>query len=594
MSTNLAQAYVQILPTTKGIKGNLERELGGAGSTAGSKAGGLFSSTFKKYMGAAAIGSTLVSGMTKSIKEGAALEQSIGGVKTLFGDDYETVLKNADKAFRTAGISANTYMEQSTSFAASLLKSLDGNTKAAAKASDMAIVDMSDNANKFGTDIELIQNAYQGFARQNFTMLDNLRLGFAGNRSGMEELLKTAEKISGEKFSIDSLDDMIRAIHIVQEDLGIAGATADEAATTISGSFGSMKAAFDNFMGNLALGTKVKKSLRDLISTTKTFLVDNLIPAILNVVKAIPDVIGSFMKGNFVGKLMKNLNVLSGKLLTGSTAFIDAGLGLMMKLADGIAKGLPAIIRNLPVIVSNIADIINNNAPKLILTGLNIIKTLAIGIVKAIPVLIQNVPQILSALWKAFTAFNWLNLGRSVVVGLKSSLMGPVQKGLAGVVQTIKAKAAAIVNAFKAPFVKAFSAVKTAVAKIKGIFPLKVGKIFSNLKLPKIAVSGGKAPFGIGGKGKLPNFKVNWNAEGGIFTKPTVIGNQGFGEAGAEVAMPLTKFWAKMDAMAEAMTKQGGGNVHMVINFDGTPIYEGAVNYINGQTLMFGASPIKV
>ena len=240
MGTTLANAYVQIIPSAKGIKSGMQKELDAAGGTAGESAGGRFAGSFKNIIGAAAIGTAVVAGITKSIKEGAALEQSIGGIETLFKSASDTVIKNADNAFRTAGISANSYMEQATSFSASLLQSLDGDTRKAAKYADTAIIDMSDNANKMGTNIEDIQNAYQGFAKQNYTMLDNLKLGYGGTKTEMERLLADASKISGQKYDISNLSDVYEAIHVIQGDLDITGTSAKEAATTLSGSFSAM------------------------------------------------------------------------------------------------------------------------------------------------------------------------------------------------------------------------------------------------------------------------------------------------------------------------------------------------------------------
>ena len=193
---------------------------------------------------AAATATTAVVGA--SVSEGAKLEQSRGGVETLFKDDADTVKANADKAFETAGLSANDYMEQVTSFSASLLNSLKGDTAKAATVADQAMVDMADNANKFGTDIGSIQNAYQGFAKQNYTMLDNLKLGYGGTKSEMERLLKDAGKISGVKYNLDNLADVYNAIHVIQEKLDVTGTTAREASTTFSGSFGAMKSAVKN------------------------------------------------------------------------------------------------------------------------------------------------------------------------------------------------------------------------------------------------------------------------------------------------------------------------------------------------------------
>ena len=230
-------------------------------------------------------------GITASLMAGADLQQSIGGVETLFKGDAGTVKANADKAFQTAGLSANDYMEQVTSFSASLLQSLGGDTTKAAGIADMAIIDMADNANKFGSSIDSIQNAYQGFAKQNYTMLDNLKLGYGGTKEEMERLLKDASKLSGQKYDLSNLSDVYNAIHVVQESLGVTGTTAKEAAETFSGSFASMKAAASNLLGNLAIGGDVTGSMEALVETAATFVSGNLIPMVGNILSSLPDAI---------------------------------------------------------------------------------------------------------------------------------------------------------------------------------------------------------------------------------------------------------------------------------------------------------------
>ena len=288
MATELAKAYVQIIPSARGIQGSITQALGGEAASAGTSAGQTFGSNLvSKVMGVvsvAAIGKAIAS----TITEGAALEQSIGGIETLFKESADTVKANAAEAYRTAGMSDNQYMEQTTSFAASLLQSLGGNTAEAAKIADMAMTDMSDNSNKMGTDMERITDAYQGFAKQNYTMLDNLKLGYGGTKTEMERLLQDAQKITGIKYDINNLADVYNAIHVIQKKLEITGATQEEAIKTISGSFNSMLAAGKNVLGNLALGQDITPSLQAMAQTTTTFLVGNLLPAVWNILKALP------------------------------------------------------------------------------------------------------------------------------------------------------------------------------------------------------------------------------------------------------------------------------------------------------------------
>ena len=288
MATELAKAYVQIIPSARGIQGSITQALGGEAASAGTSAGQTFGSNLvSKVMGVvsvAAIGKAIAS----TITEGAALEQSIGGIETLFKESADTVKANAAEAYRTAGMSDNQYMERTTSFAASLLQSLGGNTAEAAKIADMAMTDMSDNSNKMGTDMERITDAYQGFAKQNYTMLDNLKLGYGGTKTEMERLLQDAQKITGIKYDINNLADVYNAIHVIQKKLEITGATQEEAIKTISGSFNSMLAAGKNVLGNLALGQDITPSLQAMAQTTTTFLVGNLLPAVWNILKALP------------------------------------------------------------------------------------------------------------------------------------------------------------------------------------------------------------------------------------------------------------------------------------------------------------------
>jgi len=223
-----------------------------------------------------------------AIKEFADYQQNLGGVETFFKDSTDIVTQYANEAYKTAGMSANQYMETITSFSAALLSSMGGNTRAAAEMANIAIVDMSDNANKFGTDIESVQSAYQGFAKQNYTMLDNLKLGFAGNKQGMEDLLAEAERLTGVKFDINNFADIVVAIHEVQKNMGIAGTTAEEASSTISGSIATLKASIEN----LALGfANADADVGELTkNTTESFkqVAENVIPVIEQILQSIP------------------------------------------------------------------------------------------------------------------------------------------------------------------------------------------------------------------------------------------------------------------------------------------------------------------
>ena len=295
-NSELGKAYVQIIPSAKGIKGMIEKQLGAEVATAGDKLGESLGSKIKslavKTLAAAGIGKAI----SASIHQGGELEQSLGGVETLFKDSADKVKAYAKEAYKTTGVSANEYMQNVTSFAAALVSSLGGDTDKASKIANTAMIDMGDNANKMGTNMQDIQNAYQGFAKKNYTMLDNLKLGFGGTKGEMERLLEEAGKISGIEYDIDNLGDVYQAIHVIQQELGITGTTAKEAEETLQGSFSAMKASFVDVLGNLALGENIKPSLINLAETTETFLVGNLIPMLARVLKGIPVVIENGIK----------------------------------------------------------------------------------------------------------------------------------------------------------------------------------------------------------------------------------------------------------------------------------------------------------
>lgn len=347
--TELAKAYVQIIPSAQGIKGKLTTALGGeassAGDSAGKTAGASIGAAIKKAIAAAGIGAALKS----AISEGAALEQSIGGIETLFKDSADKVIENAKIAYKTAGMSANEYMETVTGFSASLLQGLAGDTNKAADVADMALTDMSDNANKMGTSMESIQNAYQGFAKQNYTMLDNLKLGYGGTKTEMQRLLADAQKLTGVKYDLDNLSDVYTAIHVIQEEMDITGTTAKEAASTLSGSLASVKSALKNVLGNLALGKDIRPALEGLITTVRTFIVGNLIPMVKNVLSSLPDVIGgigTMIVGTLANTDYGELTTWAFTLIGNIVTSIIAQLPYIAEAAVGIARSIGETIVN--------------------------------------------------------------------------------------------------------------------------------------------------------------------------------------------------------------------------------------------------------
>lgn len=463
----LAKAYVQIVPSAEGIQGKITEALGGepaaAGDAAGQSLGAKLVGTLKKVIAAAGIGKII----SDSINMGGALQQSLGGVETLFKDSADTVKEYAAQAYRTVGLSANDYMEQTTSFAASLLSSVSQDTNAAAQLANMAMVDMADNANKMGTDMQDIQNAYQGFAKQNYTMLDNLKLGYGGTQAEMQRLLNDATKISGVKYDLGNLADMYSAIHIIQQEMDITGTTAREAATTLTGSFAAMKAAAENVMGNWSTGADLTAPLQGLVETAQTFLVGNLLPMIGNVLAGIPELVYTlvpeilqsgtqlvtslaegFTQGipDFLSNALPQLLQFTEELRANAGVFVDAGLNLITQLLNGLIAGLPDLIAYVPDIIINICGVINDNMPKILAQGVSIIVQLIAGLVQTVPSLLANWKKILEAVLSVISAINWLNIGKTI---------------LTGVANGVKSMGSSLLNAFKGGFSSALAWIKS-------------------------------------------------------------------------------------------------------------------------------------
>lgn len=431
MATELAKAYVQIAPSAEGIKGKITEALGGEATSAGKSAGSSFGSSMggmlKKALMAAGIGTAI----KESLEAGGSLQQSIGGIETLFKDSAGTVQQYAKEAYKSAGLSANEYMETATGFAASLLQGLGGDTEAAAKVTNTAITDMADNANKMGTSMDMIQNAYQGFAKQNYTMLDNLKLGYGGTKTEMQRLLADASKLSGVEYNIDNLADVYEAIHVIQEDLGITGTTAKEAASTLQGSMASMKSAFSNVLGNLALGEDIGPSLEALLETTTTFLTGNLIPMVANIIRGAPQllkgalsaviqslnlaannadeivqmavdiisqlVVGLVSAAPYLAQAAFNLVTSLGTAIM-SMDWATIASNLLTQLKTNLGTASTEILGTDTGIVSSIAQSITTNLPTVLQKGIEIISSLASGILGNLPAIIQTMGSILSEL----------------------------------------------------------------------------------------------------------------------------------------------------------------------------------------------------
>lgn len=417
---------------------------------------------------------------TLSINQYAEYEQLVGGVETLFKKSSDKVIEYANNAYKTAGMSANEYMSTITGFSASLLQGLGGDTKKAAEIGNMAVTDMSDNANKMGTSMELIQNAYQGFAKQNYTMLDNLKLGFGGTKTEMQRLLVEAEKISGVKYDISNFSDIIEAIHVIQNEMGITGTTAKEAASTIEGSLNMTKSAwtnlltgmaddnanFDTLVGNLvnslgALGENLLPRIEIAINGIAS-LIDKLLPPIIS---KLPGLIMSILPG-MVNAGVNVVSALGTGILESFPAIIGLGLQILTTLGQGLSENLPTlipaivnliismcdtIIENLPMIISiaidiilalvqglvtalptliaevpriinSFADAIYGALPQILMAGIQIIGMLIKGLIQSIPTLIANIPQIIMAIVNTVTLYNWAGLGKNIWNWVKNGM----------------------------------------------------------------------------------------------------------------------------------------------------------------------------
>lgn len=426
--TDLGKAYVQIVPSAQGIKASIQEVMGKPleeqADNSGSTFGSMLVSKIKGAITIAGIGKFL----SASLTEGGALQQSIGGIETLFGNSANVIKKAAQTAFKDAGVSANTYMEQTTSFAASLVSSCGGNTAKAAEIAKRAMVDMSDNANKMGTDLQDIQNAYQGFAKQNYTMLDNLKLGYGGTKTEMARLIKDAStyKDSQEKLNVSvkdgdmSFSNIANAISVVQDHMKISGTTAEEASTTLTGSFGMVKASVQDFLGALSTGDGVWRTFKNTISSLGTFIGGNLLPMIGNIGSSIVSILTNSF--NNMPGILDAVQKFASNIAAQAPQFIKSGFELLNKLADGIISALPVMIAKIPTIISTFANIINDNGPTILMCGLKLIAKLALGIIQAIPTLIVNIPKIITAIVDVWSAFNWLNLGKMAITGLGNGI----------------------------------------------------------------------------------------------------------------------------------------------------------------------------
>ena len=449
---NLGNAYVTIMPSAKGISGKIQKAIDPEARSAGNFAGGLLgnnlASTLMKTLAAAGIGIGIKKFFSDALAAGGALQQSFGGLDTIYGEAAAGMKDLAYEAAQ-AGISANTYAEQAVSFGASLKQAYGGDMVAAANAANTAILDMADNSAKMGTDIQSIQNAYQGFAKQNYTMLDNLKLGYGGTKTEMERLLKDATALTGVKYDISNLGDVYEAIHVMQGELGLTGVAAQEGAETFTGSMAAMKASAQNLLANLALGQDIKKPLKSLIGNTKAFLVNNMFPMIRNIVVQLPTLIGEGLKMGFealselkssvegyltstvipaVSNAMKKVPGLIRQGLTWAfnnvPGMVDTAIGFINNLANGISAGSGAFREKAAEIGRTVLSFFSEIGAKVgeilkaidwVGLGKSIINLLWTGIQALAPVIWDGLKYIGNAAWEAFKKVDWKGLGSTVL-----------------------------------------------------------------------------------------------------------------------------------------------------------------------------------
>lgn len=458
----------------------LEKELNGVSSKSNgifSKIGSVAKTALVGVTAAIGTASTALVGLGKSaVSSYADLEQNVGGVETLFGDSADKVIKNAENAYKTAGMSANQYMETVTGFSASLLQSLGGDTDKAADVADMALTDMADNANKMGTSMESIQYAYQGFAKQNYTMLDNLKLGYGGTKEEMERLLSDAQKITGVKYDISNLSDVYNAIHVIQQNLGITGTTAKEAASTITGSVSSMKAAFDNLLNGSgtidelvntgitaiqnivnAVGQILPNLIGQVSSVTPQILtaINQIFPQILTIIvenaPSLLSTIGQVLMAlvqallSYMPQLLQIAMQLIQSFINGIIQMLpqilQMGIQLIAQLITGIAQMLPQLI---PQAVQCIITVVNgllDNIDQLIDAGIQLIMGLADGLIQAIPQLIEALPTIIQKLVNGIieNAPKIIEAGVQLVLSLASGLIKAIPQLVMAIPQIVGA-----------------------------------------------------------------------------------------------------------------------------------------------------------
>lgn len=442
---DIAKAYVQIIPSAEGIKGSLDNMFSKEAASAGEQAGSGFSSGLTKALGGVAkvtagavtAASTAVGAITKSAVDSfAEYEQLEGGIETLFGSAAPTVMYNAQKAFESAGMSMNDYMNTSIQSAAALISSLGGDQVKAAKLMDVSMVDMADNVNKMGTSMEAVQNAYKGFSKGNFTMLDNLALGFSGSKEGMQQLLDKAEQLSGVKFNIDSYADIVQAIHVVQEDMGIAGTTAEEGAKTISGSLSALGAAWQNLMTGIANpDADLGELIQNVVKSAENVLT-NLMPAIeqalsgvSHLIERIAPVIADKLPGLLESILPSLLGAATHLITSLAETLPSLVQELLPPLIDAATQIFTAVTKVIPGLISTLLTTAPDVISSLMQAGFDLILDLANGLTEpgAIQSIIDAVLNIVDTIgmWIGEYAGVMVEAATKIIVTLVEALTNP-------------------------------------------------------------------------------------------------------------------------------------------------------------------------
>lgn len=548
----LGTAYVQILPSARGLGSSISAELNKEAGSAGEKSGATLAAGIGRKLAAGVAALGIGATIGKALSEGGKLQQSyLGGLDTLYGKAADKAREFADAA-AAAGISQNDYAEQAVSFGAALKQAYGGDTTKAVNAANTAIMDMTDNAAKMGTPLESIQMAYQGFAKDNYTMLDNLKLGYGGTKTEMERLLEDAQKISGQKYDISNLGDVYDAIHVIQGDLGLTGVAAEEASETLEGSFNAMKASAMNLLGNLALGQNVGPSMQAFATSLSTYLFKNLMPMLKTIFMNLPAAISAFMRAG-LPSFMSGVSAMVSEVMNYLGSHREQLLATMNRMANVAAKYLQA------------------NIPKFMAVALKIGTKIAAGFVKSLPSILRAIATIVKAVGKGLLT----GLGNAATSALRS-----VRSRINNVWSRIK-------ETLLKPVRSAQAAIKGVIDRIKGFFSFSVPT--PHIPLPHFSVKPAGWKVGDLLKGKIPSLGVSWYAKGGIVDDATLIGA---GEAGAEGIIPLDPFWRRMDAMADSINTSSSNPGVVQIYLDGAKIAESTVNYVNGQTIRYGTSPL--